>query len=161
MSTIEAGKWFRFPRGKLDYASTKGSEAMVMHDVAMLFSFQELRRRGYEAYTGNMTINREHYQKRHQTGYRKKFGDLWEVLLQLDRVAREGGLRAFHPHYFALGEGQRLAIKVTANGRAIEGDLDRYLEMARARDVTPAVIDVKLRRRGTRFLVEGCHLEKL
>lgn len=161
MSRIEAGQWFEFPRGKLDYATTKGTEAMVLHDVGLLFAFQELRRQGYEAYVGNMTINREHYQKRHQTGYKKKFGDLWEVLLDLDRRAGEGGLKAYHPHYFALRNGESLAIKVTVNGQAPASDQDRYLEMAKAAGVTPAVLSVNLRRRRTKFLVEGYDLQRL
>lgn len=161
MSQIEAGEWFTFPRGKLDYASTKGDEAMVIHDIALLFSFQELRRLGYETYVGNMTINREHYQKRHQTGYKRKFGDLWEVLMDLDREARAAGLRDFHPHYVARGEDEDVVVKVTANGHAPSGDMDRYLEMARARGLAPANMAVSVRRKGTKFLVEAYDLRRL
>ncbi len=161
MSEIEAGKWFDFPRGKLDYSSTKGEEAMVLDDIALLFAFQELRRLGYEAYVGNMTINREHYQKRHQSGYKRKFGDLWEVLMDLDKGARAAGLQDFHPHYVARGKDEDVVVKVTANGHAAPGDMDPYLEMARARGLVPAHMAVSVRRRGTKFLVETYDLCRL
>lgn len=81
--------------------------------------------------------------------------------MDLDKSAWESGLRNYHPHYLAQGKDEDLVVRVTANGHAPLGDMERYMTMAKERGLVAAQMSVSVRRKGTRFLVEGYDLRRV